>query len=81
MIETKEQYEELRGAISYVAAGHYQDEEIAGWLERQVETIEALREVARGANQQRWISVTHPQLWNEELGDALDALPNWLKGE
>ena len=69
MIETKEQYQEIIDTMPAQAIGK------AMYL---TAIIEALREVARAANQQRFISVSHPQLWNEELGDALDALPDWI---
>ncbi len=85
MIETKEQYEELKGAIAYVAAGHYQDEEIAEWLERQVHTIEALRDVARAGKEMRiWFDADGfansipPRVSALRLGNALAALPEWI---
>ena len=77
MIETKEQYEHIQSLSERGAECSLVSKDI----KHCVDLIEALREVARGANQQRWISVTHPQLWNEELGDALDALPDWITEE
>ena len=80
MIETKEQYEafkkDIEGASSYRASTN--SEFSAGDL---LETIEALRKVVGAARE--WADMRGRPVYatERELMAALDAIPDWLKGE
>ena len=69
MIETKKQYEFLADLVPY---GNE-------WRE----TIEALREVARGAKSLRdvWGNDVGDYGFDVEIANALDALPSWITEE
>ena len=69
MIETKEQYEE------------WQTNREAIGQEYIVETIEALREVVRAVYEVTEAAKIVDRRKAVKLYSALDALPDWLKGE
>ena len=76
MIETKEQYEDFVGAVAKFPSLRVHEAD----LQRLIETIEALREVARAADH----LVFHTEGDEEEtageaaVANALQALPDWL---
>jgi hypothetical protein len=79
MIETKEQYEELKKD----AQQNWNDMHDRGIFK----TIEALRKVARAAKPvlvrlqllQKIGPVGESPKWTQDLADAVDDLPEWLK--
>lgn len=75
MIETREEYEELKDFLWNDATAR--QPEVSDAMSPIVETIEALRDVARAAKAER----DGPIGSTLELQDALDALAPWLLEE
>ena len=75
MIDTKEEYERLQFEVQQLGYIALEDSGV-----EIIETIEALREVARGADEVRyaWSADIGDYGFSEKLDTALKALPNWI---